>query len=162
MGGKTLSKATDFAFGDRVGLETHENVFHECGSVEDRNGGVHEGDHISGDLSKMHSTKQNRKLFLQEHRVEILQIHQCEVPIFPFKIVVNVSCKGVWLLTKFPRAKTNYHIEGSKVFGPTRLTMGEGLGCSEILQVLVVSNYVNGVNQQFEVMSPNLEGFEDC
>ena len=42
--------------------------------------------------------------------------------------------------------KTNHHIEGSEVFGPMCLTMGEGLGGSEILQVLVVSNYVDGVN----------------
>ena len=89
-------------------------------------------------------------------------ICQCEVPIFPFKVVVDMLCKGVQLLTKFPRAKTNYHIEGSEVFRPTHLTMGEELGGSKILQVPVVGNYVNGMNWRYKVISPNFEGFEDC
>ena len=117
-----MSEAVDFALREGVDLLACEDVFHECGGVEDRDRGVHEGDCISGDFSEACSTKQSQKLFLRKNRAEILRICEDKVPIFPFKVVVDASCERVRFLTEFPRAKAYYHIERGEVFGPSCLT----------------------------------------
>ena len=56
----------------------------------------------------------------------------------------------------------NGEIELGKEFRPLGLSLCKQLGHGKVLQIVVVSDYVNWSSAAFEVLLPMLEGFKNC
>ena len=59
------------------------------------------------------------------------------------------------------RVEPDNKVELGKVLGPPHLPLGQYLGSRKILKVLMIHNNVDGIGQTFQIVSPNLESFED-
>ena len=53
------------------------------------------------------------------------------------------------------------NVELEEVLGPLRLSLDQYLGSRKILKVLMIHNNINGIDQTFQIVLPNLESFED-
>ena len=101
------------------------------------------------------------KLFLCEHRPEILGVDPGVATIPLFGIDVPSSGKGVRLGTEFSRVETNDKIKLGKEFRPPGLPVSQHLRGGEILQVLVVGNNVDWRSRALKIMVPTFEGFKN-
>ena len=79
----------------------------------------------------------------------------------PFRIDVPSSSENIWFYAETTRAEPDDKIELGKVLGPPRLLPGQYLGSRKILKVLTIRNNVDGIDQTFQIVSPNLESFKD-
>ena len=52
-------------------------------------------------------------------------------------------------------------VELEEVLGPPRLPLGQYFGSREILKVPMIHNNIDGIGQTFQIVSPNLDSFED-
>jgi hypothetical protein len=102
------------------------------------------------------------ELFRGEDGASVLWVNEGVVLIPPFWVDVGASSEGVRLCTKFPRAKTNKHVESREVFRPASLAASEHLGSGKILEILVVCNDVDDVGRALEVVTPDRERLKDC
>ena len=72
-----------------------------------------------------------------------------------------MSSESIRFCAEMTRAEPNNKVELGKILGPPHLPPGQYLGSREILKVFMIRNNVDGIGQTFQIMSPNLEGFED-
>ena len=91
----------------------------------------------------------------------VLWIDSGIVTIPLFRIDIPLSSKSIRLGSEFSGTETDDRIEGRKVFGPSCLSTCEDLGHGEVLEILVVSDNIDGVARTFEVVSPSFKGFID-
>jgi len=98
---------------------------------------------------------------LSEDGLEVVRVDCGIASIPPFRIDVPLSSESIWFSAKIIRAEPDDKIELGEVLGPPRLPPGQYLGSREILKVLMICNNVNGIGWTFQIVSPNLESFED-
>ena len=101
------------------------------------------------------------QLLGSEHGSVVLRIDSSIVAIPLFRIDVPLSSKSVRFGSEFSRTETDDEVESGKIFGPMCLSTCEDFGRGEVLEILVISDYIDGVAGIFEVVSPSLESFVD-
>jgi len=101
------------------------------------------------------------KLFLSENGLEVVRVDCGIASILLFRIDVPSSSKSIWFGAEMTRVEPNDKVELGEVLGPPQLSLGQYLGSRKILKVLMIHNNVNGIGQIFQIVSPNLESFED-
>ena len=52
-------------------------------------------------------------------------------------------------------------VESGKVFGLMCLLTREDFDCGEVLEILVISDHIDGVARTFEIVSPSFKCFVD-
>ena len=82
----------------------------------------------------------------------VLRIDSGIVAIPLFKIDVPSSSKGIRLGSEFSRTETDDEVESGEVFGPMCLSVNEDFGCGEVLEILVISDHIDGVAGTFKVV----------
>jgi len=100
-------------------------------------------------------------LFLSEDGLEVVRVDCGVASIPPFRIDVPSSSESIQFCAEMTRAKPDNKVELEEVLGPPCLPLGQYLGSREILKVFMIHNNVNGIGQTFQIVSPNLESFED-
>jgi len=98
---------------------------------------------------------------LSEDGLEVVRVDCGVASIPPFRIDVPLSSESIWFCAEMTRVEPNDKVELEKVLGPPRLPPGQYLGSRKILKVLMIHNNVNGIGWTFQIVSPNLESFED-
>ena len=91
----------------------------------------------------------------------VLRIDSGIVAIPLFKIDIPSSSKSVGFGSEFSRMEMDDEVESRKVFRPTCLSMCEDFGCGEVLEILGISDHIDGVAGTFEIVSPSFECFID-
>jgi len=110
---------------------------------------------------KDHSLYRGCKLFLSEDRFEVVRV-DCGIASIPlFRIDVPLSSESIQFCAETTRAEPDDKVELGKVLGPPCLPPGQYLGSRKILKVLMIHNNIDGIGQTFQIVSPNLESFED-
>ena len=79
----------------------------------------------------------------------------------PFRIDVPSSSESIQFSAETTRAESDDKVELGEVLRPPCLPPGQYLGSREILKVLMIHNNVDGIDRTFQIVSPNLESFED-
>jgi len=98
---------------------------------------------------------------LSEDELEVVRVDCGVASIPPFRIDIPLSSESIWFGAETTRAEPNDKVELGEVFRPPCLPLGQYLGNRKILKVLMIHNNVNGIGRIFQIMSPNLESFED-
>ena len=101
------------------------------------------------------------KLFLSEDGLEVVRVDCGVANIPPFRIDIPSSSESIQFCAEMTRAELDNKIELGEVLGPPCLPPGQYLGSRKILKVLMIYNNVNGIGWIFQIVSPNLESFED-
>ena len=101
------------------------------------------------------------KLFLSEDGLEVVRVDCGVASIPPFRIDVPSSSESIQFCAETTRAKPDDKVELGEVLRPPRLLPGQYLGSRKILKVLMIHNNIDGIDQTFQIVSPNLESFED-
>ena len=101
------------------------------------------------------------KLFVNEHRSEIVRINSCIIPFPLFRVDIPLSSQCVRFVSEFTGLETNYEVELRKEFRPTGLPLHQNFGSREIFEILVICDNVNWNWSSFKVMAPRFESFED-
>jgi len=98
---------------------------------------------------------------LSEDRLEVVRV-DCGIASIPsFRIDVPSSSKSIWFGAEITKVEPDDNVELEEVLGPLRLSLGQYLGSRKILKVLMIYNNIDGIGQTFQIVSPNLESFED-
>ena len=101
------------------------------------------------------------KLFLSKDRFEVVRV-DCGIASIPlFRMNVLLSSESIWFGAKMARVEPNDKIELGEILRPPHLSPGQYLGSKKILKILIICNNVNGIGWTFQIVSPNLESFED-
>jgi len=110
---------------------------------------------------KDHSLYRGYKLFLSEDRFEVVRVDYGIASILSFRIDIPLSSKSIQFGVKMTRSEPNDKIKLGEVLRQSHLPSGQYLGSRKILKVLMIYNNVDGIGHTFQIMSPNLESFED-
>jgi len=100
-------------------------------------------------------------LFLSEDRFEVVRVDCGIASIPPFRINVPSSSKSIQFCAKMTRVEPDDKVELGEVLGPLRLPSGQYLGSRKILKVFIIHNNIDEIGWTFQIVSPNLESFED-
>jgi len=101
------------------------------------------------------------KLFLSEDGLEVVRV-DCGVASIPlFWIDILLSSESIWFSAEMTRAEPDDKVELREVLGLLCLPPGQYLGSRKILKILMICNNVDGIDRTFQIVSPNLESFED-
>ena len=100
-------------------------------------------------------------MFLSEDGLEVVRVDHGIASIPPFRIDISLSSESIWFRAKTTRAEPDDKVELGEVLRPLHLPPGQYLGSRKILKVLMIRNNVDGIGQTFQIVSPNLESFED-
>jgi len=101
------------------------------------------------------------KLFLSKDGLEVVRV-DCGVASIPlFRIDISSSSESIWFGIKTTRAESDDKVELGEILGPPCLPLGQYLNSRKILKVLMICNNIDGIGQTFQIVSPNLESFED-
>ena len=100
-------------------------------------------------------------MFLSEDGLEVVRVDCGIASIPPFRIDIPSFSESIWFSAETTRTEPDDKIELGKVLGPPHLPLGQYLGSREILKVFMIRNNINGIGWTFQIVSPNLEGFED-
>jgi len=98
---------------------------------------------------------------LSEDELEVVRVDYGIASIPPFRINVPSSSESIRFGAKMTRAEPDDKVELGEVLELLRLSPGQYLGSRKILKVLMIHNNVDGIGQTFQIVSPNLESFED-
>ena len=101
------------------------------------------------------------KLFLSEDRFEVVRVDCGIASIPPFRINITSSSESIWFGAETTRVEPDDKVELGEVLRPLCLPLGQYLGSRKILKVLMIHNDINGIGWTFQIVSPNLEIFED-
>jgi len=101
------------------------------------------------------------KLFLSEDRLEVVRVDCGVASIPPFRIDVPLSSESIWFSAETTRVEPDDKVELGEVLGPSRLPLDQYLGSRKILKVLMIYNNIDGIDQIFQIVLPNLESFKD-
>ena len=110
---------------------------------------------------KDHSSYGGCKLFLSKDGLEVVRVDCGVASIPPFRIDIPSSSESIWFCAEMTRAEPNDKIELGEVLRPPRLPPGQYLSSRIILKVRMIHNNVNGIDQTFQIVPPNLESFKD-
>ena len=100
-------------------------------------------------------------MFLSKDGLEVVRVDCGIASIPPFRIDVPLSSESIQFGAKMTRAKSDDKVELGEVLGPPHLPPGQYLGSRKILKILMIHNNINRISQIFQIVLPNLEGFED-
>ena len=100
-------------------------------------------------------------MFLSEDRFEVVRVDCGVASIPPFRIDVPSSSESIWFCTKMTRTEPDDKVELGEVLGLLCLPPGQYLGSRKILKVLIICNNIDEISWTFQIISPNLESFED-
>ena len=100
-------------------------------------------------------------MFLSEDRLEVVRVDCGIVSIFPFRIDIPLFSESIQFGAKITRAEPDDKVELGEVLRPPHLPSDQYFGSREILKVLMICNNVDGIDQIFQIVPPNLESFED-
>ena len=100
-------------------------------------------------------------MFLSEDRFEIMRVDCGIASISPFRMNIPSSSESIQFGAKITRTEPNNKVELRKVLEPPCLPLGQHLGSKKILKVFIIYNNIDGIDQTFQVVSPNLESFKD-
>jgi len=98
---------------------------------------------------------------LSEDRFEVVRVDCGIASILPFKIDIPLFGESIQFCAEMTRAESDDKVELGEVLRPLCLSLGQYLGSRKILKVLMIYNNVNGIDQTFQIVLPNLESFED-
>ena len=101
------------------------------------------------------------KLFLSKDRLEVVRVDCGVASILPFRIDIPSSSESIWFNAEMTRAEPDDKIELGKVLGLLRLPLGQYLSSRKILKVFMIHNNIDRIGRTFQIVSPNLESFED-
>ena len=101
------------------------------------------------------------KLFLSEDGLEVVRVDCGIASISPFRINILLSSENIQFSAEMTRVEPDDKIELEEVLGPPHLPPDQYLGSREILKVLMIHNNVDKIGWTFQIVSPNLESFED-
>jgi len=101
------------------------------------------------------------KLFLSEDGLEVVKVDCGIANIPPFRINVLLFSKSIWFGAEITRAEPDDKVELGEVLGPPCLPLDQYLGSRKILKILMIYNNIDGIGWIFQIVSPNLESFED-
>ena len=100
-------------------------------------------------------------MFLSEDGYEVVKV-DCSIASIPLiKINIPLSSESIWFSAETTRMEPDDKVELEEILRPLHLPSGQYLGSRKILKVLMVYNNVNGIGWTFQIVSPNLESFED-
>ena len=122
---------------------------------------IHDCSCMEGRKKKDSSLYRGYKLFLSENVLEVVRVDCGIASILPFRIDVPLSSESIQFHAEMTRVEPDNKIELGEVLRPLCLLLGQYLGSRKILKVLIVHNNVNGIGRTFQIVSPNLESFED-
>jgi len=98
---------------------------------------------------------------LSEDGYEVVRV-DCGIASIPlFRIDISSSSESIWFGAETTRVEPNDKVELGEVLRPLHLPPGQYLGSRKILKVLMIYNNVDGIGRTFQIVSPNLESFED-
>jgi len=100
-------------------------------------------------------------LFLSEDELEVVRVDCGVASIPPFRIDIPSSSESIWFSPETTRAEPDDKVELGEILGPPHLPPGQYLGSRKILKVFMIRNNIDRVGQTFQIVSPNLESFED-
>jgi len=98
---------------------------------------------------------------LSEDGLEVVRVDCGIASIPPFRIDVPSSSESIWFGTQTTKAEPNDKVGLGEVLGPLHLLPDQYLGHRKILKVLMIHNNVDEIDQTFQIVLPNLEGFKD-
>jgi len=101
------------------------------------------------------------KLFLSEDGLEVVRVNCGIASISLFRIDIPLSSESIRFCTKMTRAEPNDKVELEEVLGPPCLSLDQYLGHRKILKVLMICNNIDEIGWTFQIVSSNLESFED-
>ena len=100
-------------------------------------------------------------MFLNENGLEVVRVDCGIVSISLFRIDVPLSSESIQFCAETTRAEPDDKIELGEILGPPCLPPGQYLGSRKILKILIIYNNIDGIGQTFQIVSSNLESFED-
>ena len=100
-------------------------------------------------------------MFLSEDGFEVVRVNCGIASIPPFRIDIPSSSESIQFGAKTTRTEPDDKIELGKILKPLCLPLGQHLGSRKILKVFMIYNNVDGISWTFQVVSPNLESFQD-
>ena len=101
------------------------------------------------------------KLFLSEDGLEVIRVNCSIASILPFRIDVPSSSESIRFCAETTRVEPDDKVELGEVLGLLCLPPGQYLGSRKILKVLIICNNIDEISWTFQIISPNLESFED-
>ena len=101
------------------------------------------------------------KLFLSEDGLEVIRVNCSIASILPFRIDVPSSSESIRFCAETTRVEPDDKVELGEVLGLLCLPPGQYLGSRKILKVLMICNNIDEIGWTFQIISPNLESFED-
>ena len=101
------------------------------------------------------------KLFLSEDELEVIRVNCSIASILPFRIDVPSSSESIRFCAETTRVEPDDKVELGEVLGLLCLPPGQYLGSRKILKVLMICNNIDEIGWTFQIISPNLESFED-
>jgi len=110
---------------------------------------------------KNYSLYESCKLFLSKDRFESVRVDCGIASISPFRIDIPSSSESIQFGAKMIRVEPNDKVKLEEILGPLCLSLGQYLDSRKILKILMIYNNVNGIDQTFQIVLPNLESFED-
>ena len=100
-------------------------------------------------------------MFLSEDGLEVIRVNCSIASILPFRIDVPSSSESIRFCAETTRVEPDDKVELGEVLGPPHLPLGQYLGSRKILKVLMICNNIDEIGWTFQIISPNLESFED-
>jgi len=98
---------------------------------------------------------------LSKDRFEVVRVDYSIASIPLFRIDVPSFSKSVQFGAEMTRAKPDNKIELEEILRLLYLPLDQYLGSRKILKILMIHNNINGIGWTFQIVSPNLESFED-
>ena len=101
------------------------------------------------------------KLFLSEDGLEVVRV-DCGIASIPFfRRDILLSSESIQVCAETTRAEPDNKVKLEEVLGLLRLPLDQYLGSRKILKVLMICNNIDGIGWTFQIVSSNLESFED-
>jgi len=98
---------------------------------------------------------------LSEDRLEVVRIDCSIASIPPFRIDIPSSSENIQFGAKMTRVEPDDKVELREILRLPCLPLGQYLGSRKILKVFMIHNNVDGIDQTFQIVLPNLESFKD-
>ena len=98
---------------------------------------------------------------MSKDRLEVVRVDCGIVSISLFMIDVPLSSESIQFGAETTRMKPDDKVKLEEVLGLLCLPLGQYLSSRKILKVLMIHNNVDRIGQTFQIVSLNLESFED-
>jgi len=98
---------------------------------------------------------------LSENGLEVVRVDYGIASIPLFRIDIPSSSESIWFGAETTRAEPDDKVELEEILRPPCLPPGQYLSSRKILKILMIHNNVDEIGQTFQIVSPNLESFEN-